>query len=702
MRKYAYMFMAAALSVFASCENQEVEAPVDVPVLAVTSSQALFPAEGGTGTVVVEATGSAVSAETNKDWLSVSVSGNTVTLTATENKNIQSRYALVTIKSGEAQAQVTAQQLGYQTATISLDDILSDSNTHTYRYPYTYAGTISLTSTVSWLAATAVEDASGKAIEVAIEENREGKTRYGQILWQLGMEEGVINVTQYLSLAVDASWTLAYLRDQGVSSILEVSGPATSYAVGILSKSAFSSQYGSSYEQFALETAAAHDKVFDAAGEITWSLLASGTYAAVIVGVDESGEPTGSYNYFELTVQKQSETSMYEAWLGKWTSVGSDGTTMEFTITQDVKEESYFISGFADYIDPVPAGYDPATGNLWLKFYDSDKMLGSSYYLYIVGVGDNDYVAFGDEENEILGIVSLTSETTAVAKGHSYDYTFEDGEQTHYNVLWMGMFGYGANGWTYFTDIDYIYFPANWTKTENGGTGGGGGGDNPGTSAYDKWIGSWNTTLETRTFSGGSWGFAGDKSNDVWTFTQGEKDKSYIITKMYDMNVNIKATFNSDGTISLPNGQESVGKVRFQGDDYDCDLCLYGTYFDVSGSAYRISGNYDICYAELTSDKAANLLPESIQVSGLGDGNIDLSCPRLYALDPMDGKYYTFDGYEVVSLPNTMTKSGNSAPRRNVLKTKGAAVPAVAAPTVAPAAKTFSRKYEVPFSVIAR
>ena len=699
MRKYVYMLLAAAFTVFASCENREVEAPVETPVLTVSNSQAYFPADGGTGTIVVSATGT-VSASSNKEWLTASVSGNTVTLTAERNKSIQSRYAIVTIKEGEATAQVTAQQLGYQTASITLEDIISDSNTHTYHYPYTYAGTISLTSNVSWLTATAVEDASGKAIEVVIEENREGKTRHGQILWQLGMEDGVIGVTQYLSLSVDNGWSLAYLRDEGLNSILEVGGTSGPYVVGILSKSSFASQYGSSYEQFALDTVSDPGQVYDSNGEISWELLSSGTYAAVVVGVDENGEPTGSYNYFELEVSKQNEKSKYEMWLGTWKSVGSDGTTMEFKITQDVKEESYYISGFADYIDPVPAGYDPATGNLLLKFYESDKMLGTSYYLYIAGVGDNDYVAFGDAETETLGVVSLSSETTAVAKGHSYDYTFSDGETTHYNVLWMGMFGYGANGWTYFSDLDYIYFPANWTKTEDGGTGGGGGGDNPGASAYDKWLGSWNTTLETRTFSGGTWGFAGDKSDDVWTFTQGEKDKSYVITKMYDMNVSIQATFNSDGTFSLPNGQESVGKVRFQGDDYDCDLCLYGTYFDASGSAYRISGTYDICYGELTSDKAADLLPVTIQVSGLGDGSVALSCPRLYALDPMDGKYYTFDGYEVVSLPNTMSKSGNSAPRRKVDfgRIKGVAVPAVTAPTV----NTFSKKYEVVFNAIAR
>lgn len=644
MRKYAYMFMAAALSVFASCENQEVEAPVDVPVLAVTSSQALFPAEGGTGTVVVEATGSAVSAETKKDWLSVSVSGNTVTLTATENKNIQSRYALVTIKSGEAQAQVTAQQLGYQTATISLDDILSDSNTHTYRYPYTYAGTISLTSTVSWLAATAVEDASGKAIEVAIEENREGKTRYGQILWQLGMEEGVINVTQYLSLAVDASWTLAYLRDQGVSSVLEVSGPATSYAVGILSKSAFSSQYGSSYEQFALETAAAHDKVFDAAGEITWSLLASGTYAAVVVGVDESGEPTGSYNYFELTVQKQSETSMYEAWLGKWTSVGSDGTTMEFTITQDVKEESYFISGFSDRIDPVSAGYDPATGNLWLKFYESGKMLNNNYYLYIAGVGDNDYVAYGDEENEILGVVSLTSGTAAVAKGHSYDYTFSDGEQTHYNVAWMGMFGYGtrtdgSTGWVNFSDIKYIHFPANWTKTENGGTGGGGGGDNPGGSGYTSFLGTWN------------WGtYALDIAQD-------KANSTYIID---GFGVEIEARYNN-------------GKLEFFGQDLGSDG-EYEYYFwgkDNDGDGYLVDGDPKNEYLLATATVSGNSMKiEGHEFDAVYGGTtfheviVQLG---VFAENLADGNFYSFNNAPYIDLPATLSKSSN-APRANLEK----------------------------------
>lgn len=660
MRKYAYMLLAAAFTVFASCENREVEAPVETPVLTVSNSQAYFPADGGTGTIVVSASGT-VSASSNKEWLTASVSGNTVTLTAERNKSIQSRYAIVTIKEGEATAQVTAQQLGYQTASITLEDIFSDSNTHTYLYPYTYAGTISLTSNVSWLTATAVEDASGKAIEVIIEENREGKTRHGQILWQLGMEDGVIEVTQYLSLSVDNGWSLAYLRDEGLNSIFEVGGTSGPYVVGILSKSSFASQYGSSYEQFALDTVSDPGQVYDSNGEISWELLSSGTYAAVVVGVDESGEPTGSYNYFELEVSKQNEKSKYEMWLGTWKSVGSDGTTMEFKITQDVKEESYYISGFSDYIDPVSAGYDPATGNLLLKFYESDKMLGTSYYLYIAGVGDNGYVAYGDAETETLGVVSLSSETTAVAKGHSYDYTFSDGETTHYNVLWMGMFGYGvrsdgSTGWVNFNDIDYIYFPANWTKTEDGGTGGGGGGGGDDKSGYESFLGTW-------TWDGYSFEITQDKVNSTY------------VVDGYGMEVDARYNNGKLELFGQDLGTDGEYEYYFWGLDNDGDGYLVegdsknGNLLataSVSGGTMKIEGHeFDAVYGGTTYHEV---------IVKLG----------IYAEDLASGNLYSFNNVPYMDLPATLTKS-SKAPRVNLEKVSQ---------TVSKA-ETTTRNYEV-------
>ena len=66
----------------------------------------------------------------------------------------------------------------------------------------------------------------------------------------------------------------------------------------------------------------------------------------------------------------------------------------------------------------------------------------------------------------------------------------------------------------------------------------------------------------------------------------------------------------------------------------------------------------------------------------------------------MDGKYYTFDGYEVVSLPNKMTKGGNAAPKRmmNVSKARSVAVPTVSAPAV----NVVNGKRGAPVAAIAR
>ena len=355
----------------------------------------------------------------------------------------------------------------------------------------------------------------------------------------------------------------------------------------------------------------------------------------------------------------------YENWLGKWESVGSDGTKMVFTITKKVAGESYYVSGFSDLIGPVEAGYDPKSGNLLLKFYQSSKTLNLSsgvFVLYISGLADTDYegrtlVAKGDEDG-VIASVKLTSEKTAVAPNYEYDYTYSDAGTVHHTVAWIGLFGnnLSTGGWTYFSDIDYLYFPANWTKTEDGI---GGGDEDPG---YAKWLGQWNASRQTRTYNPATqeWDYTGAVTTDTWTISEKVKGVSYEITGLSGRNVKVEATYNPDGSFSIPNGQTEIGSVTFQGDDYACSVSLQGAYLKPDGTSTRINGAFDICTATFTSDTEADLISSTINVSSLG-GNLQLSALRLYATDPTDGKVYTFDSYNMTNLPNKLTKVGGGS-----------------------------------------
>ena len=436
------------------------------------------------------------------------------------------------------------------------------------------------------------------------------------------------------------------------------------------------------------------------------------SYRYVVAGFKAEGETYGIPGALEFTTQEYIATP-YEKWLGKWESVGSDGTKMEFTITKKTTDQSYYISGFSSLIDPVEADFDAATGDLLLKFFQSSKTLNLSsgtFTLYIAGLADTDYegrtlVAKGDE-NGVIATVKLTGAKTAVAPNYEYDYTYSDAGTVHHTVAWIGMFGYNSstNGWTYFSDIDYIYFPADWTKTEDGA--GDGDDDNPNQGDYGKWLGQWTTIRQNRVWNATTeeWDFDDDtRVTDTWVITEKEKGISYDITGINGRTYPVEAIFDAtNGSFSIK-AQEYIGQIKFSSRDHNCDVHLYGNVLHSDGKNYRITPGdnpYTICTVTAASDTQANIVPGTVSTNTLGS-NVPISGMRIYATDPEDGSVLTISNNYWTNLPNKLTKaSGNGAPRRwsadrNVSVTTTSSAPA--------AVVTYADAYEVaPMFAVAR
>ena len=94
--------------IISSCEK-ETGVDIPEPKLKVTEADVIFETQGGDGFIKVVAPG-AITAESSGDWCTVSVSGTTVNLTASENIGLGGRTAVITIKSGEEKIDVTAVQ----------------------------------------------------------------------------------------------------------------------------------------------------------------------------------------------------------------------------------------------------------------------------------------------------------------------------------------------------------------------------------------------------------------------------------------------------------------------------------------------------------------------------------------------------------------------------------------------------------------
>lgn len=114
MKKYI-AFLAAALTLCA-CQPQQPDGSkyAPAPKLPVSTSTVEFDSDGGYGYVGVT-TQETIEASANHDWVGVTVSSYGINLNVTANETIDTRYAIVTVKSGTLTADVQVVQFGVNT-----------------------------------------------------------------------------------------------------------------------------------------------------------------------------------------------------------------------------------------------------------------------------------------------------------------------------------------------------------------------------------------------------------------------------------------------------------------------------------------------------------------------------------------------------------------------------------------------------------
>lgn len=199
------------------------------------------------------------------------------------------------------------------------------------------------------------------------------------------------------------------------------------------------------------------------------SLLPNGNYEVYMFGFTESGEATGEYQVGAFTVDFEEEeaTADYLKWVGTWNIVQEDTLTCTLTITPVLNNAYYAVSGLARTSAKLDATFDKATGDLHLPFQYITS--GEDTAFYLAGIGDDDYIAFGDEDNDdLLAVGKMGSNgKTASFTGNSYTYEYE-GESYASAVVQVGILGYVSNeGWYNYTDLPLMDVPAPMTLVED-------------------------------------------------------------------------------------------------------------------------------------------------------------------------------------------------------------------------------------------
>lgn len=178
MKKILSLLTACSALLLTSCSDDDASYSA-TPVLTVQTADVLFEPTGGTGQITVEAT-QGLTAATEALWLTTSVDGNTVTVTAAANTKLDGRSATILLKDATGrEAKVTATQNGFIYGIPSgLEQSCADTG-DTLRIEVNTTYSVDVESLDSWLSASYDEESGN--IVVTVDDNGHRTARSGQV-----------------------------------------------------------------------------------------------------------------------------------------------------------------------------------------------------------------------------------------------------------------------------------------------------------------------------------------------------------------------------------------------------------------------------------------------------------------------------------------------------------------------------------------
>lgn len=201
---------AIALTGFAACSDDDgIEVVYDN--VKVVSSPSMFAWNGGETSVTVDKT--ITSAYADADWLTVSNSGEKVTLTATSNTNRESRHAELVVKASATDSViVSVSQLGLVFNAENATDLSITDKDTTVVIPVSTNAELAITECPSWITATMTDD----GLSLAISKNTTGSMRGGNVVFGVGDMTKQIGVVQFdIDRDLFGDYYIAHYDDNG-------------------------------------------------------------------------------------------------------------------------------------------------------------------------------------------------------------------------------------------------------------------------------------------------------------------------------------------------------------------------------------------------------------------------------------------------------------------------------------------------------
>lgn len=191
---FSLIVLLAGVITFTSCSDDDATYTPVTP-LEVSSADVYFEALGGTGSIVVNTNG-AVTAQTSSQWLTVSTSGNTVTVTAQENSTRDGRSAKIVLTAANgATANVTATQNGIVYGLKKGTSYTLNDNANTLNLEIYHSKSVTVRSLTDWITASFNEETD--RIDISVTPNNTGQKRFGYVEVSSGEFSDIVTISQF-------------------------------------------------------------------------------------------------------------------------------------------------------------------------------------------------------------------------------------------------------------------------------------------------------------------------------------------------------------------------------------------------------------------------------------------------------------------------------------------------------------------------
>ena len=539
MKKIFYLAIAltAALAVFSCQQEKDADGSryLPGPALEIISKDVVFAPQGGSGSIVVN-TQQTLTATSDRPWAVLTVAGNRVTVTVDRNENLDSRYSTIKLSTGDATAEITAQQFGLNSAYAWEDSYVFPYGGGELELPYGESGTVWVdVSDADWI--TAVVDEENHLIHFTVAKSIYNYERTATVTVTIGETyTRELTFTQQknpaglnpgeeepMTFTIEPAWKPYYVvpqsNDQDYSTVgveVEEDSHAGRYFIKVVPASEINTTDPDELQLYlnrhAPEWAAASPQIHRASAEEEIEALPMGNYVVGAIGVNNDNQINGSVAFAVFSVTKV--LSPYEKFLGTW-SFDRNGTEDIWTVTEKVPNKTYNLTGIdGNTVITAEAEFNAADGTVTLKAQanlgentvstSSGNVTGqAAVYGRILYNGTEYYVTgsypiFTVSFNADASVGTLTPGTVGTNLGD-------------FDLIGFGL--YTIVGESAYSATNKASLPATIKHLTQGSGSGDNPGDNPGDDAYGKWLGTWN---------------AG--SGRTITIAPSEQGKSYLVT----------------------------------------------------------------------------------------------------------------------------------------------------------------------------